>query len=47
MVDSIVKVCVSPVLSGGEQAMEAGVGLTGGVVSIPLSSIIVSDLRTL
>lgn len=47
VVDSTVKVCFSPVLSAGEQAVEAGVGLTGGVVSIPLSSIIFSDLRTL
>lgn len=47
MVDSTVKAGVSPVLSSGEQAVEAGVGLTGGVVSIPLSSIILSDLSTL
>lgn len=43
-----VKECVLPVLIAGE-AVEAvgGVGLTGGVVSIPLSSIIFSDLSSL
>lgn len=47
---TIVKECVLPVLRAGE-AVEAaatgGIGLTGGVVSIPLSSIIFSALRTL
>lgn len=47
MDDKSVKERGSPVLRAGAQTVEAGVGLTGGVVSIPLSSIIFSDLRTL